>query len=396
MNVFKLAVTIITRHWSYLLIYTLALGGMAILGSGAIETPQVSEFSSDTPKVAVIDRDGSEISNSLKDFALKDAVEVSVDDSTFALQDAAAKDLASYVLIVPEGFQENLMNAARNGDEAPALETVVSYQGARGALMDQRVKAYVQSLYGFASVDASASASDVASSATDACSNETPVEFFGVDSEGLSVKYINFASFSAYALFTSSAIFIAVGLASLRKTEMRRRLIVGPVRSESYGMQVGLACVFASVIIWAVIAAAGLVAFRPLSSGATFASVAVVVLGQLGVALIGAAVGFLLWQLGASESVANGAGNIIGLACSFFSGAWIPLSVVGEGVRMAAAFTPFYWATNAMLEVSQAPQITSSLVFQAVGEVGVTFLWALVIAIIAVAIGRVRLRERGA
>ncbi len=37
MNVFKLAVTIIARHWSYLLIYTLALGCMAILGSGAIE-----------------------------------------------------------------------------------------------------------------------------------------------------------------------------------------------------------------------------------------------------------------------------------------------------------------------------------------------------------------------
>ena len=47
MNVFKLAVTIIARHWSYLLIYTLALGCMAILGSGAIEAPQASEFSND-------------------------------------------------------------------------------------------------------------------------------------------------------------------------------------------------------------------------------------------------------------------------------------------------------------------------------------------------------------
>lgn len=396
MNVFKLAVTIIARHWNYLLIYTLALGCMAILGSGAIEAPQASEFSNDAPKVAVVDRDDSELSAALKDFALKDAVEVHVDDSTFALQDAAAKDLASYVLIIPEGFQEGLMDAARSGDDAPTLETVVSYQGARGALMDQRVKAYAQSLYGFASVDAQASARDVASSATDACSNETPVELFSVDSEGLSVKYINFAAFSAYALFTSSAIFIAVGLASLRKTEMRRRLTVGPVRSESYGIQVGLACVLASLAIWVVIAVAGLVVFRPLSGGATLVSVAVVVFGQLGVALIGAAFGFLLWQLGASESVANGAGNIVGLACSFFSGAWIPLSIVGEGVRMAAAFTPFYWATNAMIEVSQAPQITSGLALQAAGEVGVTFLWALVIAIIAVAIGRVRLRERGA
>ena len=112
MNVFKLAVTIIARHWSYLLIYTLALGCMAILGSGAIEAPQASEFSNDAPKVAVVDRDGSELSAALKDFALKDAVEVHVEDSTFALQDAAAKDLASYVLIIPEGFQEGLVEAA--------------------------------------------------------------------------------------------------------------------------------------------------------------------------------------------------------------------------------------------------------------------------------------------
>ena len=262
MNVFKLAVTIISRHWSYLLIYTLALGCMAILGSGAIEAPQASEFSNDAPKVAVVDRDGSELSAALKDFALKDAVEVHVEDSTFALQDAAAKDLASYVLIIPEGFQEGLVEAAHSGADVPTLETVVSYQGARGALMDQRVKAYVQSLYGFASVDAQASARDVANNATAACGDETPVELFSVDSEGLSAKYINFAAFSAYALFTSSAIFIAVGLASLRKTEMRRRLVVGPVRSESYGAQVGLACVLASLVIWAVIAAAGVQASR--------------------------------------------------------------------------------------------------------------------------------------
>ena len=296
MNVFKLAVTIIARHWSYLLIYTLALGCMAILGSGAIETPQASEFSNDAPKVAVVDRDGSELSAALTDFALKDAVEVHVEDSTFALQDAAAKDLASYVLIIPEGFQEGLVEAAHSGADAPTLETVVSYQGARGALMDQRVKAYVQSLYGFASVDAQASARDVANNATAACGDETPVELFSVDSEGLSVKYINFAAFSAYALFTSSAIFIAVGLASLRKTEMRRRLVVGPVRSESYGAQVGLACVLASLVIWAVIAAAGLAVFRPLAGGAAPASVAIVVFGQLGVALIGAAFGFLLGE----------------------------------------------------------------------------------------------------
>ena len=120
-----------------------------------------------------------------------------------------------------------------------------------------------------------------------------------------------------------------------------------------------------------------------------------VVVGQLGIALIGAAVGFLLWQLSASDSVANGVGNIVGLACSFFSGAWIPLSVAGEGVRIAAAFTPFYWATQAMVSVSQAAQVTSDLLIQAAGEVSVTFLWAAAIALVAIALGRARLREAG-
>ena len=395
MSDFKLAAKIIARHWNYLLIYTVDLGAMAILGSGAIQAAPANEFANDAPKVAIIDRDNSALSTALKDFALKDAVEVPIEDSTFALQDAAAKDLASYVLIIPEGFQRDFMEAAREDNNAPALETVVSYQGARGALMDRRVKAFVQSMYGFAAVDPGATATEVAGSATEACGNETPVELLPVESEGLSAKYVNFASFSSYALFTSSAIFIAVGLASLRRPEMRRRLTVGPVRSSSYGTQVGLACVLASIAIWALISVAGLVVFDPLGAGATLASVAVVVVGQLGIALIGAAVGFLLWQLSASDSVANGVGNIVGLACSFFSGTWIPLSVAGEGVRIAAAFTPFYWATQAMVSVSQAAQVTSDLLIQAAGEVSVTFLWAAAIALVAIALGRARLREAG-
>lgn len=396
MNVFKLALKVAARHWNYLLIYMVALGAMSLLGSGAIEVAPQGEFKADSPKVAVIDRDGTDVSAALAAFALKDAEEVRVDDSTFGLQDASAKDLASYVLIIPEGFQADLLAAARTGGDAPELQTVISYQGARGALVDQRVREFAQSLYGFAASDATASAADVARNADKACANETPVGFLAVDSQGLSAKYVNYAAFSAYALFAASSIFIAVGLSSLRRGALRRRLVLGPVPSGRYGLQVGLACALFSVAIWVVIAAAGLVAFNPLGQGAPLAAVCVVLAAQLGFALVGCAAGFLMWQLGASDTMANGAGNIFGLVCSFFSGAWIPLSVMGESTRLAAAFTPFYWATDAMTQVSEAADVTASLALQAFGEVGVTFVWAAVIALVAVALGRARLRESGA
>lgn len=396
MNVFKLALRVAARHWNYLLIYLVALGGMALLGSGAIEVAPHDEFQDEAPKVAVIDRDGTEASAALSAFALKDAEEVHVDDSTFGLQDASAKDLASYVLIIPEGFQADLLAAARAGGDAPELQTVISYQSARGSLVDQRVKAFAQSLYGFAASDAASSAADIAYNASEACANETPVGFFEVESQGVSAKYVNYAAFSAYTLFAASSIFIAVGLSSLRRGEMRRRLVLGPVPSGLYGAQVGLACAAFSVAIWAVVAVAGLAAFNPLGQGAPVAAVCVVLAAQLGFALVGGAVGFLLWQLGASDTMANGAGNILGLVCSFFSGAWIPLSVMGDGTRIAAAFTPFYWATDAMTQVSEAADVTVGLAVQAFGEVAVTFAWAAVVALLAVALGRARLRERGA
>ena len=395
MNVFKLALKVAARHWNYLLIYMVALGAMSLLGSGAIEVAPQGEFKADSPKVAVIDRDGTDASAALAAFALKDAEEVHVDDSTFGLQDASAKDLASYVLIIPEGFQADLLDAARTGGDAPELQTVISYQSARGS-DDQRVRGFAQSLYGFAANDATASAADVARSADKACANETPVGFLAVDSQGLSAKYVNYAAFSAYALFAAASIFIAVGLSSLRRGALRRRLVLGPVPSGRYGLQVGLACALFSVAIWAVIAAAGLVAFNPLGQGAPLAAVCVVLAAQLGFALVGGAAGFLMWQLGSSDTMANGAGNIFGLVCSFFSGAWIPLSVMGESTRLAAAFTPFYWATDAMTQVSEAADVTASLALQAFGEVGVTFAWAAVIALVAVALGRARLRESGA
>lgn len=395
MNVFRLALKVAARHWQYLLIYLVAFGGMALVGSGAVQVAASDEFHEDMPKVAVIDRDGSALSSALADFALRDSVAVEVEDSTFGLQDAAAKDLASYVLIIPEGFERDIVAAAREGGEPPVLDTVISYQSARGSLANQRVESYAQALYGFAVTDPAADVQEIADAADQACEGETPVDFVPVQSKGIPGSYLNFAAFSSYGLFAAVAIFIAVGLASLKDSEIRRRLAAGPVPSSRYGVQVFAACATFSLFIWAILAGLGLLAINPLAEEASVEGVAVVLAAQLSFALLGCAAGFLLWQIGVSETMANGVGNIAGLICSFFSGAWIPLSIMGEGVREAAAFTPFYWATDAMTLIAEAPSITWGIMGQAAGEVGVTLLWAVVVAALAVALGRIRLRESG-
>ena len=49
-----------------------------------------------------------------------------------------------------------------------------------------------------------------------------------------------------------------------------------------------------------------------------------------------------------------------------------------------------------MTLVAKAPSVTSGVLAQAASEIGITVLWAVVVGVLAVALGRIRLRERGA
>ena len=152
MQVFRIALRLIRNSWPLFAIYVLALSVMGVLmgeSVGYVESDG-GGFQEELPRAAVIDRDGSEVSQALEAFVRSESTYVELEDSTYALQDAAARDVASYVLVIPEGWGEDMLAAAREGTDAPALETIVSYSGADGTLMDERVRGWAQELYALA------------------------------------------------------------------------------------------------------------------------------------------------------------------------------------------------------------------------------------------------------
>ena len=74
--------------------------------------------------------------------------------------------------------------------------------------------------------------------------------------------------------------------------------------------------------------------------------------GVLVVSLIPASIGFMLGMLGANTAVANSVGNIVGLAISFFGGAWFSISLMEPVVRDIAHWLPGLWYTQACQAVA--------------------------------------------
>lgn len=147
MQVFKTAIKTVLRHPMYLIVYAgfLSMMGVFIASGLTFGGTNDSEFSPYETKFAVIDRDGSALSDGLAAYLREQGIEVPIEDSQMALQDAVAKGQSSYILIVPEGFGDAFVEAARTGDELPTLETVYSFYSTEGSLMDQMVNSYLAS-----------------------------------------------------------------------------------------------------------------------------------------------------------------------------------------------------------------------------------------------------------
>lgn len=396
MQLFRLAGRVVLRHRGLLALYVVMLGAFGWLMASYVGTDS-SAYEAARPTVAVVDRDGSVVSEALADYAAETGELVELPDTAYALQDAAAKDLANYVLVIPEGYGKELEAAARRGAEMPALECVVSYSDERGSLADQRVRAYVQQLYALLA-ETGLSVEEAVTCADQARASEGAQLEVGVIASGettaLPTDYLVFMQFSTYALFGGTAILIACGLRSLgRDQPVTARLLAAPVSDSARGAQLALACLGIGLAVWA---AMGLLGTLWCAGSLMGSDVRIVLLAQvplLALACVGAAYGYLLWGLGATGDLAHAAGNMGSMVLTFLGGTWVQQTSMGSAVTAVARLTPIWWVIHAMGAVYAADSLTGELVASVLAQSAIVALFAVAIAVAGTALARARARS---
>lgn len=391
MHVFRLAGRVVLRHRLLILIYVGMIACLGFLMASSVGG-RATSYVAARPTVAVIDRDGSELSRAIAEAALADGERVELPDTAYALQDAAAKGLASYVLVIPEGYGEKLMAAAREAGPMPALETVTSYRETSAILMDQRVRSYAQQLFALLS-QTDATTGEAVAWTGEARGARAEVNLIETETTGLPTGYLVFMQFSTYALFGGVGILVATGLRSLgREQPTRQRLLAAPIGTAAWGAQVVLVCVAVGVFVWAVLGALGWLWCREDLTGVDPTLVLLAQLPLLALSLVGAAFGYLLWELGSGGEVVHAAGNIGSMVLTFLGGTWVQQANMGTVVAAVGRLTPIWWVVSALTRVYTAPAVSGALVAEVAGSCGLVLLFAVAIAVAGAAIGRARAR----
>ena len=419
MNTCKATLRVLFAHRVYLMIYLVFIGILMMSISWAMLTSASGSmsavFESTKTRVAIIDRDSDrgDIVTSMRAY-LRDSSElVDLDDTSETLQQAVASNWVDLIVIIPDGFADDYVAAAADGDNPPNVDTVTSYASGSGSMARMNVGGFL-SLTRTALIgapegqvdkpdikDLSQAAKMAAESASDTDVNhqiavvDTPTEESASAADTAVSGFGGTMKTALYPLSLAMTICGSMILGAFTTGEVRRRLTASPRRMVLMGLQRLLTlggfalvvCVGYLVLSIGLMMAAGLDPLHLSVGGVlmTFGATCVY-------ALMTVACGFMLSEFGLSEEAANGFANIFGLLIMFTSGVALPIDMMPGVMVTIAKFLPGWWYCTAIdnaLGFGTAAETGISVAGWS-GSLGLVALFGVMFICIGLAAGRFR------
>ena len=397
MSTFKTALRMALAHPLYLLIYTvfISLMGVFIAASVSWNSSQLTEYKPYDTNVIVVDRDNSDLSRALtKHLGSRFDLVTGVGDDMYDLADAlaksnSAKGSADCVFFIPEGFEDDLVAAARAGEDLPKLDVTYGSGTMAAALSSAEASRWVSLAGTAAALEPAASNGDVARAAEHAAAKRAEVQIEQVKVDSTATTLESYFNFGAYAIISSVIVSVGLVFSGMNEPERVRRMDASPVSERQRSLAVFAAAAVLTVCIWLVSSMMGVVGFAGAVAEVGVGRVCLALAATFALACTPLAVGFTLSSLGAREELLNGVGNLLGMLMTFLGGAWMPLSLMGSAVQTVAHFVPTYWVNDAIGK-ALASDLTSAVLGDIVCDLGVTVLFAAAIAAVGLALAHAK------
>lgn len=395
MSTFRSALRVAWRHPVYLVSYLAILSLMSVLVGRLVADQAAAAPSSYEPvraSVAVVDEDGSDLSRALASWA-GGRFELVETNGALEVQDALARSLVDCVLVLPQGFGQELLDAARTGDDLPNVQATYGTDVQTGVLAAQEASQWVSLAGSAAILEPDAGAGAVGELATQAMGQRADVATLTNADAGdahATAGATTYFNFSAYPIMSSVVVTVGLVLSVFSESEVRRRQGCAPVSPARLDASLLGGCLVLALGAWAWTSVLGLAVFADELSDVPAANLALLLVAQLAISLTPLSLAFTLSRLGLREQGLNAAGNIGGMVLTFLGGAWVPLSLMSEEVRTVAHFVPTYWVSDAVTTLLGASALTASDLARVGTDIGVATLFAVAIAALGLALSRAR------
>lgn len=390
MNLFKNFFRLLNKNKTFIIVYTAIFSALVIAMGSMFGVNSESIFKEDSYSICYVDEDSSELTKGIIDYLSQaNTVEDVSDRNKTSVQNLLFFRTYMHELKFSEGFENKVL-----AGEDVSIDYVAGLpSGVQAYVIKNQVDTYISTykLYvdmGYSKAEAVTKTNELVNEHStvnvmkengDVPANESPVVFSG-------------AMYFWYALFSSICFSAGVVVLSGMEDNLSARIEAAPVSRAKRNIINTLAITLFGLAYSGIFI---LIMFLIGKDSNNLQKYGVVyVINILLATFVITSMTSFITSFKIKATNINMLTNIIGMACAFLGGEFVPMDVLGEGVLKVGRFLPSYWFVyvNNMTYSRGAIEYNIDEIYKAFG---IQILFILVFWIGAAAVGKIRSSSKG-
>lgn len=331
--------------------------------------------------VAIIDHDQSALSKGLSQFLGDNAEVKKIIQTETGMEDALFQRVAEYIIIIPENYQQDLLN---NKDTTLTSKEV---PGAYSAVFAKNlVSQYLSTFDTYRKSLENTDINEIIKMTNESVKTSVDVKLTSKPKSTFNLAESSFR-FGVYSLI--SCIILGVGeiLAIFFRKEIADRINVSPLHNFKKNLIFILFSLVFTLFIWLIniIVDVFLLGSDMFTINGFMRSMNFLVLS-----LVAMAIGFIVSALVSSRNGRNGIANVVALGSSFICGVFVPLEFLNKSVVKIATFNPVYWYVKANEKINELTSFNSGEMNKVLQCMGIQMLFMIALLSIGLVIKKQR------
>lgn len=293
-----------------------------------------AEFQEKSLNIAVIDRDGGELARGLQEYLGERHNLVDIPDDRDVIQEALFYRNIFYVVTIPEDFEKVCLEGEGK------LETTKIPGTTSAFYVDQQIDTFLNCVRIYIETDYSLE--EAMALVTQAGESETQVTLLDKSGHGGEIAFHTFMfRYMPYIIFSIICYVITAIMIAFRKKDVKRRMLCSALPARSQNRQLVFGFLAVGAIVWIICMLLPLILYgKELLNDA---NLGYFLLNAFILTLVALGIAYTLGVLLEDTSLISNVVNVITLGMSFLCGVFVPLEILGKGVRTFAQFLPVYW-----------------------------------------------------
>lgn len=340
MRVFKACILIIRRRILTFAVYFGIFMALSLVMGKTVASEYAGGFSEVKVNFTVINRDKeTPLTDEMMDYLKSHGNYVEIEDEKEALQDARFNNAVSYILIIPEGFQESLA-----GEEPMLLQENCSESSAYGYQMSSYVNRFWNLAHTWMKSGIEESDEKIAAQVSEIVGKEAEVEMKQYNEKlVIPTSYQLQHRVSAYIILIMSLLCVSMVFLCFQRPDIRMRNLCGALKPRDRMLQMTLATSLVGTVFWILLNAAVYMSCFKDMQGTDIKIIGLILLNSFVMLVFAMSLAVLVAQFVKDYNSQGAMANILSLGLSFLGGVFVPVEIMGEQMRSVIRFLPVYW-----------------------------------------------------